>query len=80
ARAILLDYRSMGESLWGRFTGGREGTLWYYRKLRDGFRGRTPEPLWEEFDRVVNELETLVRSTPAVEVSGDRDGEEFRRK
>ncbi len=59
ARAILLDYRSMGESLWGRFTGGREGTLWYYRKLLDGFQGRTPAPLWEELDRVVNELEKL---------------------
>jgi len=31
ARAILSDYREIGEALWGRFTGKKEGTLWYYR-------------------------------------------------
>src|SRR5918911_197645 len=30
ARAILADYRVLGESLWKRFNGGKEGTLWYY--------------------------------------------------
>jgi (p)ppGpp synthase/HD superfamily hydrolase len=28
ARAILLDYRILGETLWGRFSGGKDGTLW----------------------------------------------------
>ncbi len=32
-RDILAAYRSLGEALWGRFNGGREGTLWYYRAL-----------------------------------------------
>ena len=27
ARAILKDYRELGESLWDRFNGGKEGTL-----------------------------------------------------
>jgi len=31
ARAILRDYRAIGDELWRRFTGGKEGTLWYYR-------------------------------------------------
>jgi hypothetical protein len=26
AEAILNDYRNIGDDLWGRFTGGREGT------------------------------------------------------
>ena len=27
---MIRDYRTFGEGLWGRFNGGREGTLWYY--------------------------------------------------
>ncbi|MGB0008141.1 MAG: HD domain-containing protein, partial [Candidatus Sulfotelmatobacter sp.] len=30
-RSILSDYREVGESIWARFNGGRDGTLWYYR-------------------------------------------------
>src|ERR1700680_358105 len=29
-RSILADYREVGESIWARFNGGREGTLWDY--------------------------------------------------
>src|SRR6266542_4446137 len=36
-RSILSDYRAIGESVWSRFNGGREGTVWYYRTLRDVF-------------------------------------------
>ena len=36
-RSIISDYRAIGESVWSRFNGGREGTLWYYRTLRDEF-------------------------------------------
>lgn len=35
ARAILADYREVGEALWDRFRGKRNGTLWYYRALAD---------------------------------------------
>jgi (p)ppGpp synthase/HD superfamily hydrolase len=61
ARAILVDYRVAGESLWTRFKGGRDGTLWYYRALLRAFQntGRAPRPLIEELDRVVSELERL---------------------
>jgi hypothetical protein len=38
ARAILSDLRRHGKSVWGRFNGGREGTLWYYRQLVQVFR------------------------------------------
>ena len=34
ARAILLDYRAVGEALWGRFKAGEGASvLWYYRAL-----------------------------------------------
>lgn len=66
ARAILLDYRSLGDALWTRFQGGRDGTLWYYRALTGIYRdsGRVPAPLLEELDRVVTELEGLAAATP----------------
>ena len=62
ARTVLADYRLMGESLWKRFNGGREGTLWYYRSMIDVMRKFGPLPLLEELDRVVSDLESLVRA------------------
>lgn len=59
ARAILSDYRAIGEALWGRFNGGRDGTLWYYRALADTFGRLGPGRLAEELDRVVGEIERL---------------------
>ena len=59
ARTILSDYRALGESLWSRFHGGKEGTLWYYRSLAEVFRATGPAPLAEELDRVVSEIERL---------------------
>jgi GTP pyrophosphokinase len=59
ARAILTDYRVLGEKLWERFNGGREGTLWYYRALVRILRTRGPAGLADELRRVVGELEAL---------------------
>jgi GTP pyrophosphokinase len=64
ARAILSDYRAIGETLWARFNGGRSGTLWYYRALADAFRTLGPGRLAEELDRVVSELEQLAGPLP----------------
>jgi (p)ppGpp synthase/HD superfamily hydrolase len=59
ARAILSDYRTHGERLWKRFNGGREGTLWYYRKLAETFQQFGDTPLVDELGRVVAEIERL---------------------
>jgi (p)ppGpp synthase/HD superfamily hydrolase len=59
ARAILADYRQLGEALWDRFTGGRDGTLWYYRALANAFREGDHSPLVEELERTVSELARL---------------------
>jgi (p)ppGpp synthase/HD superfamily hydrolase len=32
-RSILADYRQYGEELWPRFTGKKDGTLWYYATM-----------------------------------------------
>ena len=61
-RSILSDYRAIGESVWSRFNGGREGTLWYYRTLRDEFLRRKINRVTRDFDLAVRELESLTGS------------------
>jgi GTP pyrophosphokinase len=61
ARAILEDYRDMGDALWGRFTAGRDGNLWYYDAMLDAFEARGGHSrLWGELRRTVSELKNLV--------------------
>jgi (p)ppGpp synthase/HD superfamily hydrolase len=67
-RSILSDYRAIGEEIWSRFSGGREGTLWYYRTLLDEFLGRPTNRITCDLELAVNELESLVtcESGPSV--------------
>jgi GTP pyrophosphokinase len=60
ARSVLADYHQVGEDLWARFRGGKAGTLWYYRALVTAYRQAGSDPLVEELDRTVTELERLV--------------------
>lgn len=68
-RSIFSDYREVGELVWARFQGGREGTLWYYRSLRDGFLRHAPNRITRDLELAVNELESLVGQNclPAIE-------------
>jgi len=61
ATSILRDYRRIGEDLWPRFRGGKDGTLWYYRALVTTYRQCFQSTLVEELDRVVTEMETLAK-------------------
>jgi len=58
-RSILSDYRELGELVWERFNGGRDGTLWYYRTLRDEFLRDKPNRITRDLDLAVRELELL---------------------
>lgn len=58
-RSILSDYRVIGESVWSRFNGGREGTLWYYRTLLDVFLHHRRNRITLELELAVSELESL---------------------
>jgi len=60
-RSILSDYREVGESIWARFNGGREGTLWYYRALLKEFQRGKPNRLIREFELAVRELEARAK-------------------
>lgn len=63
-RSILSDYRALGESVWSRFNGGREGTLWYYRTLRDQFLRHKRNRITRDLELAVNELDSLAGGVP----------------
>ena len=56
ARSILKDYRLEGETLWSRFNGGKDGTLWYYQSLVQVLRAAEDNELNRELYRVVEEI------------------------
>jgi (p)ppGpp synthase/HD superfamily hydrolase len=56
-RSMLMDHTRIGDRLWQRFRGGRDGTLWYYRAVADALRQVEQTPLVEELHRAVTELE-----------------------
>jgi (p)ppGpp synthase/HD superfamily hydrolase len=64
-RAIVADYREVGELVWERFSGGREGTLWYYRALLQEFLRHKPNRLIRELELTVSELESLATRSAA---------------
>jgi len=68
ARTILLDFIEHGDSVFDRFRGRKDGSMWYYRSLVDAFRyaeqkrpinefARGHERLLRELDRLVEKLE-----------------------
>ena len=71
ARSVLADYKLLGESLWAKFTGGREGTLWFYPAVVAALQAaRQPgeerlDALIAELARVVAELERESSAAPA---------------
>jgi (p)ppGpp synthase/HD superfamily hydrolase len=56
-RETLHDVRTEGQGVFERFAGKKEATLWYYRELERVFRKAGNNPLVEELDRAVTELE-----------------------
>lgn len=59
-QAILLDLTEVGETVWDRFTGGKDGSLWYYRELVAAFAGRVSPVLEQALQR---DLGTVLAST-----------------
>lgn len=63
ARAIAQDLSQVGDDVWRRFTGGRDGVLWYYAALVDVFGRRFPGPLTTELTATVQTIHTLATSS-----------------
>jgi (p)ppGpp synthase/HD superfamily hydrolase len=57
-RAIIADVRESGDALFERFSGKKEGTIWYYAALVEAFRG-FPNRMVGELEREVTELRRL---------------------
>jgi len=57
-RAIIADVRESGDALFERFSGKKDGTIWYYTALVDAFRG-FPNRMVGELEREVTELRRL---------------------
>jgi (p)ppGpp synthase/HD superfamily hydrolase len=60
-RSILADFRSIGDAVWQRFKGGKEGTYAYYWSLariftRAARRERRLRPLAREINRALDDL------------------------
>jgi P2-related tail formation protein len=61
ARETLNEVRVHGDKVFEWFAGRKHGTLWYYRALVREFRKAGSNPLVEELNRVVTELEKITR-------------------
>jgi (p)ppGpp synthase/HD superfamily hydrolase len=62
ARAVVRDLRTLGPAVFDRFTGGRDGTLWYYSTIAATFSRLLPGPLAEELALTVDAMRTLAAS------------------
>jgi len=58
-RSIVADYRYVGDAVWERFAGRREGTLWYYRAVLHILRQGPGSRLVDELEQFVLELERI---------------------
>ena len=59
ARAILTDFHTHGRDGFDRFTGGTDGTLWYYASLAEEFERLLPGALSRELADTVRRLDRV---------------------
>jgi (p)ppGpp synthase/HD superfamily hydrolase len=56
AQCILRDHRNHGDAAFSRFTGGKVGTLWYYRGVVEALDHDWAHPLLEDLRATVLQL------------------------
>ena len=57
AESMVDDYGVIAEDLWKRFRAGRDEQAWYFRGLREAFRGKDARtPLFKRLDAAVEML------------------------
>jgi (p)ppGpp synthase/HD superfamily hydrolase len=57
AQSILRDWEQIGDLVWERFAGQKQGSLWYYGTLAQLFERRRPSALSQELQRVVAKIQ-----------------------
>ena len=60
-RSTLKEYPQVGADLWQRFSGGRDGTLWYYRGMINALREAGGCPVLDELEYTFNRLKQLIQ-------------------
>jgi (p)ppGpp synthase/HD superfamily hydrolase len=59
ARSIVEDHACVGPAVWQRFSGRRDGTVWYYQELARVFSSRGPARLAGLLAEVVGRMQSL---------------------
>jgi len=54
ARSILTDWHREGDAVWDKFSGGKEGTLWFYRSLLEVYQQSNSKFFKLELERIVS--------------------------
>ena len=60
ARSILEHLQTGGNTIWDRFKGGKNGTVWYYHQLVEIFDGFPTHQLAVQFTNIVAEIDRLI--------------------
>ncbi|NEO41127.1 MAG: HD domain-containing protein [Moorea sp. SIOASIH] len=58
-RSLLADCHREGEQVWQKFTGGKEGTLWFYQSLLKVYQEKPSDFLTQELARLISQLEVI---------------------
>ncbi|MEZ4320981.1 MAG: HD domain-containing protein [Myxococcota bacterium] len=56
AQSIVEDHARLGDAIYARFRGRKDGTLWYYRSVCDALGEGWESPLLDRLRKVVDEL------------------------
>ncbi|MEK6255894.1 MAG: phosphohydrolase, partial [Chloroflexota bacterium] len=56
---LLADLQRYGNKIWDKFTGGKDGSLWYYRSALEALDDGQGGYLLEELGRVLTNIEKL---------------------
>lgn len=59
ARSILADWYREGDAVWQKFTGGKEGTLWFYFSLMKIYQQQESSFLMRELETAISQLEQI---------------------
>lgn len=62
---IIAGLRTHSSALWDRFTGGRDGTLWYYDEMIRALSQNWDHPLLRELRDTVTRLQAALRELEA---------------
>jgi hypothetical protein len=73
ARAIVRDYKLVGDQLWDRFAEGEQSQLWYYGALADRFQGLLPGQMADDLSATVDELTQLVSGGGELQLNNSGD-------